>query len=195
MVAFCIRLADSIRSALGREVLMGGGTLTSAIAVARYLIHLACNEDEPECLSPMRLQKLLYYVQGWSLVHRNQPMFTEKIEAWAHGPVVPEVFHAFKQHGRSAIPDTEGDPAALTDEESAFVRSVWNTYKPYSAISLSDMTHSEPPWLDARGTLPREAACSREVTRKALKDFFGSQIRDEAHDGKQGRKAKRTAGR
>src|SRR5688572_9971276 len=58
----------------------------SALDVARYLIQLAAAEDEPEELSHLRLQKLLYYVQGWSLAQRGEAMFPDRIEAWAHGP-------------------------------------------------------------------------------------------------------------
>lgn len=151
-----------------------GATHTSAIDVAKYLVLLACSEDEPDCLTLMRAQKLLYYAQGWSLVHRKRPLFWEQIEAWAHGPVVPSVYQEFKDCGRSAIDPDRGSADNLTDEEREFVSEIWSTYRPYSAISLSDMTHEEPPWKDARGNIPREAPSSREITHQAMRDFFTS---------------------
>lgn len=149
-------------------------TATSAIDVAKYLVLLAASEDEVDCLTPMRAQKLLYYNQGWSLVHRDAPLFRERIEAWAHGPVVPEVFQAMKIFGRNAIPTEFGDSKNLAEEERDFVRSVWDVYKPYSALSLSDMTHREPPWKNARGNLPREASSSREITHAAMRGYFST---------------------
>src|SRR5689334_12279943 len=64
----------------------------SAMDVAKFLIYLSACEDEPDYVSHLRLQKLLYYVQGWSLALRGKPMFVERIEAWAHGPVVKNVY-------------------------------------------------------------------------------------------------------
>lgn len=147
-------------------------TKTSAIDVAKYLVWLADSEDEPDRLTPMRIQKLLYYCQGWSLVRRDRPAFYERIQAWAHGPVVPEVFQEFKSYGRDAIPANQGDCKAVSEGDAAFVNGVWAVYKPYSAISLSQMTHDERPWKDARGNLPREASCKKEITTKALRLFF-----------------------
>src|SRR5882762_6202388 len=78
-------------------------TPASALDVAKYLILLARSEEEPEFLSPMQLQKLLYYTQGWSLALLKEPMFDERIEAWAYGPVVKEVFQAFRNFGDGPI--------------------------------------------------------------------------------------------
>ena len=69
-------------------------SLPSAVDVARYLVLLASTESdgpaqEADCLTNLRLQKLLYYVQGWSLGERGRPMFREEIQAWRYGPVVP----------------------------------------------------------------------------------------------------------
>lgn len=153
---------------------MSVGTLTNAIGVARYLVSLAAGEDEPECLSPMRLQKLLYYAQGWSLAERNAPLFKEQIEAWAHGPVVPEVYQTFKGFGRVAIPETEAAVDALSQEDSEFVSRVWDAYKGYSAISLSDMTHAERPWNETRGGLAREARCERTIPPELMREYFRS---------------------
>lgn len=149
-------------------------THTRAVEVAKYLVLLAASEDEPDCLTPMRAQKLLYYVQGWSLVHRNSPMFCENIEAWAHGPVVPEVFQEFKEYGRNAIPVETGSADGLTEEEQDFIRAVWEIYRPYSALSLSDMTHAEAPWKNARGSLSREASSNRVITHAAMREYFSS---------------------
>lgn len=148
--------------------------MAKAIDVARYLIRLASAENEPEPLSNMRLQKLLYYVQGWSLAHRNKPMFSDRVEAWPYGPVVPPVYGKFKVHGRGAIPESEGSDSGLTQEEADFVGEVWEAYKEFSAIALYKMTHGEPPWKNARKGLPPEAPSKAEITNSSMREFFSS---------------------
>jgi uncharacterized phage-associated protein len=144
-----------------------------ALNVAKFLVYLAACEEEPDFLSHLRLQKLLYYVQGWSLANRNKAMFTERIEAWAHGPVVRDVYAVLSSFGRRPIlVEDIGEPADLTEEEMAFIQSVWESYKQFSASSLREMTHNESPWLEARKGLGPADRCEEEITVRAMKDFF-----------------------
>ena len=149
-----------------------------AIDVAKFLVYLAACEDEPDFLSHLRLQKLLYYVQGWSLAMRNKPMFVERIEAWAHGPVVKDVYAVLSACGRRPISiDDVGQPEGLTEDEMEFIQSVWTSYKQFSASSLREMTHKDDPWLDARKGFGPTDRCENEITQKALKDFFAKAIK------------------
>ena len=145
--------------------------MASAVDVAHYLIHLANAEEERDPLSPMRLQKLLYYVQGWSFGALGCPLFEGRIEAWKHGPVIREVYYAFKACGDQGIPP-DHNPEALSLRDRAFIESVWAEYKKYSCSGLRAMTHSEQPWLDARGGLPEDASSDAEITPEALQAFF-----------------------
>jgi uncharacterized phage-associated protein len=79
----------------------------AALTIAKWFIAWA--EAEGEELSNLKLQKLLYYAQGHHLAERHQPLFTEQIQAWSHGPVVPQVYHEYKSCGSSSIvlPDTD----------------------------------------------------------------------------------------
>lgn len=79
-----------------------------ALDVARYLIGLAAGEKEPDLLTHLRLQKLLYYVQGWHLGVFGRRMFDARIEAWTNGPVVREVFPSFADCKSEVIPPKEG---------------------------------------------------------------------------------------
>jgi uncharacterized phage-associated protein len=152
----------------------------SAVEVAKYFLQLAASEDEPEYLTHMRLQKLLYYAQGWSLAMRDRPMFPERIEAWAHGPVVKKVYPMFASFGDAPIPfDKVGAPEKLTREDKEFIASVWEAYKVYSATSLRNMTHNEAPWKDARNGCAPADRCSNEITHDAMKRFFGGASRRE----------------
>jgi uncharacterized phage-associated protein len=172
---------DGTRRA-GQRQATGGGRMygmarvtappeTSAIDVAEYFLNLAATtEEEPDYLSPMRLQKLLYYAQAWSLANRDRPLFHEKIEAWTHGPVVRNVYARFADCGDEPIlPD--GKPTKLAAEDQRFVRSVWDAYKGFSAIALRNMTHREAPWLQAyRG--PSDGRAPGIVSHRSMQEYF-----------------------
>lgn len=149
--------------------------------MARYLVLLAGAGDdgpasEPDCLTPLRLQKLLYYVQGWSLAINDRPMFDEEIQAWKYGPVIREIYDLFKGCGGGSIPESEGSDANLSKEQRDLIEQVWEAYKPYSAIALAKMSHDEQPWKKARGTLApgasSEATIDLDVMRKAFKKLM-----------------------
>ena len=147
--------------------------MAKAIDVATYLIRLADVESEPDPLSHLRLQKLLYYVQGWSLALRKSAMFPERIEAWAHGPVVPTVYHEFSQYKSFVIPPHEWPyTKTLKKLEEKFAADVWEVYKEYSATSLRKMTHQEDPWIRTRGDIGPADLCTKPITHTVMKKFF-----------------------
>ena len=149
--------------------------MARAKEVARFLVHLAETGEEPDYLTHLRLQKLLYYVQGWSLALRNLPMFSERIEAWAHGPVVRELYSHFSSKGARAIKSddfSEDGEFDLNPTERDLTRATWDAMKDYSATSLRKMTHDEAPWIEARQGVGLAERCEREITVAAMKDFF-----------------------
>ena len=144
----------------------------NAIDVARYLVTLAAAEEEEDYLTHMQVQKLLYYVQGWSLVHRSGPMFRDSLAAWAYGPVAETVYHELKEFSGSTIPSDRGSDANLSEGQKRFIGEVWDAYKPYSAVALKKMTHDEEPWKRARGGLPAGERSNTEITHESMKEFF-----------------------
>lgn len=138
--------------------------------IADYLCFLASEEAEYEPMTHLRLQKLLYYVQGWSLAIRGNPVFSEPIEAWKDGPVVPEVYQVFKDFGAAPIPAPPR--TKLPDDIAGFVRSIWEAHKQYSATALRAKTHNEETWSQARRGLPSGASSSEEITHEAMILFF-----------------------
>ena len=147
--------------------------MTRAIDVAYLFLKLAAFEEEPDPLSPLRLQKLLYYAQGWHLACHNKPLFADPIQAWAHGPVVSSVYQKFKKFGSGAIPtDLEIPEPQLTRIEGGLVASVWKAYQPFSALRLREMTHCETPWREARGNLSPEAKSARTISLDSMKRYF-----------------------
>jgi uncharacterized phage-associated protein len=150
---------------------------TSAQDVADYFLTLAATtEDEPDYLSPMRLQKLLYYAQAWSLANRGRPLFHEKIEAWTHGPVVRSVYARFVDRGDDTIAPS-GQLTNLTADDQDFVRSVWEAYKGFSATALRNMTHNETPWLAAfRGR--SDGRAPGIVSHRSMQEYFAQRAPD-----------------
>lgn len=140
-----------------------------AMEVARCLIHLSQSEEEEDRLSPLRLQKLLYYCQSWSLALRDRPLFVESVHAWKHGPVVPPVYHAFKECGFGSIdPDRVPVSSSLSADDLGLIQAVWKAYRGFSAVSLSEMSHSESPWAAVVG----DGVWGRTITHESMKRFF-----------------------
>lgn len=124
-----------------------------------------------------KLQKLVYYAQAWSLVWDERAMFPERIEAWANGPVCPDLYK--KHRGQFAVGSiTGGDPSKLDDTARETVDAVLTYYGDKSAQWLSDLTHAEDPWRITRGDLPSRAASDSEITLEAMADYYGSLPQD-----------------
>ena len=155
--------------------------MASSLDVAQYLIHLAapCEDEDVDCLSHLRLQKLLYYVQGWHLAAYGKPLFSGRIEAWKHGPVVKELWPSFADFRYAAIPPSKGaEPPALAAKEKEFIRNVWEEYKQYSATALRTMTHQEAPWQEARAGLSPDVRCDNEITHASMRAFFSAKLEE-----------------
>lgn len=123
-------------------------------------------------MTAMKLEKLVYYTQAWSLVWDENPLFPERIEAWAAGPVVPAMY--YRHRGQFQVNDWEGDPKALSGTQRETIDAVLNFYGNKSSQWLSDLTHSEEPWLSAReGLAPLERG-NREITQASMAEYYSS---------------------
>ncbi len=124
----------------------------------------------------MKLQKLVYYSQAWALVWDEQPLFSENIEAWANGPVVPKLFRQLKgsfQVAKSNLPP-EADASVLTSEQKETIDAVTGFYGLKSPQWLSDLTHAEPPWIEARRGIPAGERGSVIITHADMANYYGS---------------------
>lgn len=147
--------------------------MARALDVAKFLIHLAVAGDEPDPLTHLRLQKLLYYVQGWHLAAFGKPMFPEQIQAWVNGPVVADVWPRFKEYGYACIlPRAEEPPPSLSPRDRTFIKSIWDRYNVYSPTRLAQMTHDEAPWRRARGDLPAWERSNEPITHECMRAHF-----------------------
>lgn len=119
--------------------------------IATLIIATQTDPDKGEVVTNLKLQKLLYYVQGFHLAFFNKPLFDEPLEAWTYGPVVPSVYHKYKVLGRSGIEVNPEDfvDNPLNGDQNDMLTQVLAEYGKFSAIKLMEMTHSEAPWIEA----------------------------------------------
>jgi len=139
---------------------------TTARNVANYFLSRV-EEEVGDSISNLKLQKLVYYAQGYHLAIFGQPLFTEEIHAWTHGPVVLSLYHEYKEFGSSPIPSPDDfDPAVFSDERLNFLNDVYEAVGQYSAWKLRNMTHAEEPWREAH---PRGGVISQESMSRYFK--------------------------
>ena len=141
--------------------------MTTVYDVAAYIL-AQCG-----AMTAMKLQKLVYYCQAWSLVWDERPMFGSAIEAGANGPVVRDLY---EQHrGMFTVSNSpSGDPSALDKDARETVDAVLRTYGDKTSQWLSNLTHQERPWRDARGNLGPNDRGEREITHAAMAEYYGS---------------------
>lgn len=141
--------------------------MVSALDVAAFILR----ENGP--MTTMKLQKLVYYSQAWSLVWDEEKLFSEEIQAWANGPVVPELFSAHKGLFKvDSIPG--GDPSKLDDKQIETVRGVLGYYGDKQSQWLSDLTHMEEPWKKARKGCPDGASSCTVISLADMAEYYGS---------------------
>ena len=147
----------------------GGSSATTADKVASYLIRLSQEHGDP--LTNLKLQKLLYYAQGWHLALRRQRLFADPLEAWIRGPVVSSVWRAYRDFKWQPISTQPPDPK-ITPDTAAFLRNVYSAYENLSGFQLQEMTHREPPWLLARRGLGSTDASNVTITASVIEGYF-----------------------
>ena len=142
----------------------------SAKIVSEYILSLS----EPEVgdiISNLKLQKLLYYCQGFHLAIYKKPLFEDRIEHWTYGPVVPNVYHEFKKYGDAHIPIPKGsDFSVLSKDQKELIDDVYDDYGQFSAWKLRDMTHQEPPWNKTKD--------NEEISHEQLSSYFITCVED-----------------
>jgi uncharacterized phage-associated protein len=155
-----------------------------AMDVARRLIRVGYDPDAPDesvLVCPLRLQKLLYYCQGWALGLLDRPLFRQPLEAWTRGPVVAEVYERFKGKRDGITPEQAGElTRGLSASEVSLVEMVWREYAGYKPSQLIAMTHAEPAWREARGDLASDVYSSTALSHNTMANYFRELARKRA---------------
>ena len=124
-------------------------------------------------MSTMKLQKLCYYAQAWALVWDDAPLFDEEFEAWANGPVCKELFSKTRGNYSVSADDETGGNGDLTENEMDTIDRVLEHYGDHNAQWLSQLTHMEDPWNEARVGIPAGAGCDRIITKESMAIYYG----------------------
>lgn len=122
----------------------------------------------------MKLQKLVYYAQAWSLVWDEKSLFGERIQAWANGPVCPDLYSAHRGKFDVEPGGIDGDVTALSAEQEETVQAVIDYYGDKSSHWLIQLTHAESPWKRARGNLAPGERGMAEITHAEMAEYYGS---------------------
>ena len=145
----------------------------TALEIAVWFLG-AIDRKAGDGITHLKLQKLVYYAQAWSLALLDRPLFNEEVEAWTHGPVVETVFQRFKAAGWENLPrlirKTEIDPQTVL-----LLRGVLATYGEHTASFLKDLTHREAPWQRAREGLSPTSRSRRVIPASAMKSYYRRQ--------------------
>lgn len=142
--------------------------MCKAIDTAKFFLSLQTG-DASDAISNMKLQKLLYYAQGFYLAMYDKELFKDDFEAWEHGPVIPSLYREFSKYGSSAIPKPKSFTfRPYTQEEKEFLREIYNAYGQFSAWALSEMTHQTLPWKNAKR--------NEIISKESMKAYFSTRI-------------------
>ena len=124
-------------------------------------------------ITNMSLQKLLYYIEAYCQVILHERIFDNRCEAWAYGPVYPEVYEKYKSFGRERI---QVDPVDLNDEIDDKYRKlidyVLNLYAIYNGVTLMDLSHAEEPWKKAHLGYGDKERCEEVISHESITDYF-----------------------
>lgn len=133
--------------------------------VAKYFLYRSAQDGD--LITPLKMQKLVYYAYAWTLVKNGKKLFGEKIQAWPSGPVIPSLYNELKQYGSAPVSleylgvTSEEKIGPLIEKFPSNIKptldAVYEQYISKSAFELVALTHSEKPWLEAReGLSPTE---------------------------------------
>ena len=144
--------------------------MATVLDVAEYIVR----QTGP--ITAMKLQKLVYYAQAWSLVWDDMPLFSARIEAWANGPVCPKLYQ--KHRGEFQVERgmfSKTDPSrCLSAEQRETIDAVVKHYGRRSSQYLSDLTHCERPWADARKGLKAGERGAQPITHESMAEYYAS---------------------
>ena len=151
----------------------------SADAVADHFL-VKIDTTSGDTISNLKMQKLCYLAQGWSLALLGRPLFDDAIQAWGLGPAIPTLFRRFKPYRWGALdayklrtnPDEK-----LDAEELELLDWIWKKYGRHSGSELKYLTRRQAPWKEAYGDTEPPFRSYEEVTQASMKAYFLTQAK------------------
>ena len=147
---------------------VGETIMASVLDVAAYIL------KKQGSMTAMKLQKIVYYSQAWSLVWDEKPLFSARIEAWANGPVVPHLYREHQGKFKVQPGDISGNAGTIHGKEQQTIDAVLKHYGNKQSQWLSDLTHQEEPWKSARKDTAPGKRSSEQITNASMAEYYGS---------------------
>ena len=129
------------------------------------------DREAGDAVTHLKLQKLVYYAQAWTLALLGHPLIEEEFEAWAHGPCVPSLWERFRHHGWEALPEPDSAPD-LPEDIRELLGEVLDVYGNLSAKYLEELVCKESPWKEARDGLPPEVRSENVIRKQMMADYY-----------------------
>lgn len=127
-----------------------------------------------ESMTQKKLQKLCYYAQAWCYTLCNFKLMNTNFEAWIHGPVSRPLYDKFKCFGFDAIKLVGNYVSHIDAKDTELLQSVWHTYGDHTGNALEALTHTEPPWIEARAGYAPDERCSVPISVESMKRYYSS---------------------
>ena len=134
--------------------------------VAQYIVESAPQQT----ISAIKLEKLVYYCQAWSLAWTGEPLFEEDIQAWANGPVIPNLYKFHAHRLNISKDDAIGNSSELSENEKSIINNILPTYIDKDHFWLVELIHLEQPWKKARGNCQSGEICTNVITQASMTD-------------------------
>lgn len=125
-------------------------------------------------ITPLALQKTLYFIQGFSIAFNNNFIYKDVPEAWVHGPVYPEIYHKYKVFDYNPIENEYNlnETVILEIKDKQLIDSVLKYLSLYNGTILEKITHMESPWINARNGLKSNENSNEQIKLDDIKDYF-----------------------
>jgi uncharacterized phage-associated protein len=159
-------------------------------SISKFVI-LYC-QSKGMSINPLKLQKLLYYVQSWHIVNfEKETLFSELPEAWVNGPVYRSVYDtlkpkffrnqnfAFQYTDEKLLEELNStlDGLKLTKKQEKLLYAVLDNYGVMTDEKLVFLTHKEDPWNNARKGLSPIERSTKEITVNDIYSYYTSRLK------------------
>jgi uncharacterized phage-associated protein len=148
----------------------------TATEVAHFILSKA-DPTKGDSITPLKLQKLVYYSQAWHFTLFGEPLFDDAVEAWAHGPVIRAVWDEYKGFASRNQPiDLSkvkmSDVHIKSKKTARLLNDVIRIYAEHTGAYLERLTHNESPWKDAREGLTSYQSSTNEITLQSMRKYY-----------------------
>lgn len=152
-----------------------GEYMVSVFDVAKWFL-------SKQSMTHKKVQKLCYYSQAWHCALYGTPLFADEIQAWVHGPVVPALYPIYADYKWLDIPQEDYNGGKLEEKTINILEAVYTTYAEFSGDQLESLTHTEDPWIIARGNMKPWENCSNAISPESMKVYYRRKYEESQND-------------